>query len=230
MKLKSSFTYLCLLVFLFISSEMKGGTSDSTQSSELFLPPLDSLYKWADELNPTVRFHDAVIQRTEEDARRVSKQWLDAIKLSGNLRVGSYGNATVNQVETGYTYGPSISFSLYEILSHGNQLQVYKYEKKAADFKKEEAVLDLHKYIRQIYNTVLLQQTLLKIKSEALNTSYVHLKMAEQEFNKSAITLSELSRVNEIYTKSEIEYEMNVSELKNAYMELQQVVGVNFTN
>jgi outer membrane protein TolC len=202
------------------------GDSTAEKTVGIVLPPLDTLYAWADSLNPTIRFHDAVIKRSEEDARRVSKQWLDAIKLSGNLRVGSYGNTTINQVETGYTYGPSVSFSLYEILSHPNQLKIYKEEHRAAEYKRDEAKLDLHKYIRNIYNSILLQKTLLRIKSEALNTSYMHLKMAEKEFNEGAINLSELSRVNEIYTKSEIEYEMNVNELRNDLMELEQVVGV----
>lgn len=220
---------ICLLVLLcttaVVASAANSPEADSTTKG-IALPPLDTLYAWADQYNPTIQFHNAVIKRSEEDAKRVSKQWLDAIKFSGNLRVGSYGNTTINQVETGYTYGPSVSFSLYEILSHPNQLKVFKEEHRAAEFKREEAKLDLHKYVRQIYNNIILQQTLLRIKSEALNTSYMHLKMAEKEFNEGAITLSELSRVNEIYTKSEIEFEMNISELRNDVMELEQVVGV----
>ncbi len=220
--------YLFILTFILLSitSVSTKAVEIKAESNVIQLPTLDSLYKWAEQNNPTINFHNAVIERNIADEGRISKQWTDAIKFSGYMRVGSYGNTVINQVETGYSYGPSISLSLYEIMSHSNQMKVYKGETKAAGYKRDEAILELHKYIRLVYNSIILQQTLLKIKSEALNTSYVHLKLAEKEFNESVITLSELSRVNEIYTKSEIEYEMNVNDLKNAYMELQQVVGI----
>jgi outer membrane protein TolC len=200
-------------------------SKDTLASPGLTLPPLDTLYSWADQYNPAIQFQNAVVERADQDIRRVGKQWLDALKLGGNLRVGSYGNTTINQIETGYTYGPSISFSLYEIVSRPNQMKIAKYDKKAAGSKRDEATLELHKYIRQLYNNILLQQSLLKIKSEALNTSYMHLKMAEKEFSEGAITLAELSRVNEIYTGSQIQFEMNVNDLKNLVMELEQTVG-----
>ena len=197
---------------------------------ELVLPPLDTLFEWAVINSSTLKIQDALIEKTNSDTKRVKKQWLDAFKVNANIRSGSYGNTVVNQIETGYSYGPSISFSLFEILSHQNLVNVYKAEEKIAFYKKKEVAFELRKIITILYNNVITQQKILRIKSDAVNSAYVHVKMADKEFNQGSIALGELSRVTEIYTKAQTELELTINDLKNYYMELEQFCGRTFNN
>lgn len=215
------------------SSAQRDSLSTNAQAApvdELIFPPLDSLFKWSEENSASLRMQDALIEKTSADTRRVKKQWLDAFKLSASLKSGSYGNAVINQVETGYSYGPGISFSLYEIASRRNLVDVYKSEEKIANAKKEEAQFELRRIVTLLHNNARTQKNILKIKSDAANAAFVHEKMAEKEFQQGAITLGELSRVSEIYTKAQTELELTINDLKNYYMQLEQICGRSFNN
>jgi outer membrane protein TolC len=199
-----------------------------TQQDDLYLPVLDSLYQWAEETSFSMKIQDALIDKTGADTKRIKKQWLDAFKFSANLRGGSYGNAVVNQVETGYSFGPSVSFSLYELSSRKNLVAVYRAEEKVAVYKKEEVRFELRKWVAILYTNISSQKNILKIKSEALNAAYVHMKMAEKQFNQGAVELGELSRVEEIYAKAQTEQELTIQDLRNYYMQLEQLCGRSF--
>ena len=164
----------------------------------LSIPPLDSLYKWAEQTSFIIKQQDALIEKTEADTRRVKKQWLSALQVSANIRGGTYGNAVVNQMETGYTYGPILTISLYDIVSHNDQVEIFKAEEKVAGFKREEIVFETNKVVAILYNSVQAQKKILKIKSESVNSAYIHVKMAEREFAQGSVEVGELSRVPEI--------------------------------
>lgn len=209
---------------------MQAQTDTAGDSASLYLPPIDTLFAWAAMHSPALKQQDALIEKSEADTRRVEKQWLDAIKISANYQSGSYGNTVIDQVNTGYNFGPYISFSLYDIFSNKDLVHVYKAEEQVAVYKKEETSLELRKVIIVYYNNVLSQQDILKIRSEGLNDAYLHFQMAEKEFSEGAIPVSELSRVSEIYTKAQADYAETFNALKTNYMLLEQMCGVTFGN
>lgn len=196
--------------------------------NELALPPLDTLYQWALRNSPVIKQQDALIEKSSADTKRVSKSWMDGIKISANIRSGNYGNSVINQTETGYSFGPSISFSLYDIASSKNLVDVYKAENKVALFKREEVIFELQKIITVLYNNVQTKMNILKINTEAMNAAYVHMKMAEKEFSQGSTTIGELSRVGEIYAKAQSETEITMNDLRNYYMQLEHYCGKQF--
>lgn len=227
-KPKTGILILSLLLCLNALGQNDSAFVQTKLTDELVIPPLDSLYKWAVINSALVKQQEALMEKTNADTRRVKKQWMNSIKFSGNIRAGNYGNSTINQVETGYSYGPYITFSLYELASNKNLVDVFKAEEKVAAYKKEQAVFDLNRYVNILYNNLTTHKNILKIRSEALNTAYVHVKMAEKEFSEGAISLAELSRVTEIYTKAQTEIELTINDLKTNYMQLEQICGKTF--
>ena len=209
-------------------NRIKDNSINKSIEDELPVPSLDSLFKWAEEYSPTLKQSDALIEKTGADTKRVKKNWMEAIKFSANLSKGSYGNSVINQLETGYSFGPFIQFSLYNLASNHNLVNVYKAEEKVAFYKKEESKLELHNTIIILYNNVQSQKNIFKIKTEAVNAAYIHQKMAEKEFNNGAIAIGELSRVTEIYTKAQTDAEITINDLKNNYLQLQQICNKIF--
>jgi len=227
-KLKTCLVFVSVLLFFQGTAQNDSSSYIMSKNDELVIPPLDSLYKWAALNSALVKQQEALMEKTNADTRRVKKQWMNAIKFGGNLRAGNYGNNIINQVETGYSYGPYITFSLYEIASNKNLVDVFKAEEKVAAFKKDQALFDLNRYVTILYNNLQTQKNILKIRSEALNTAYVHVKMAEKEFSEGAISLAELSRVTEIYSRSQTDTELTINDLRTYYMQLEQICGKSF--
>jgi outer membrane protein TolC len=227
-KLKNSFVVILILICFHAGAQVNADSLKTNAPDELIIPPLDSLYKWAESNSSLIKQQEALMEKTNADTRRVKKQWMNSIKFSGNLRSGNYGNSIINQVETGYSYGPNVTFSLYEIVSNKNLVDIFKAEEKMASYKRDQALFDLNRYVTILYNNLHTQKNILKIRSEALNASYVHVKMAEKEFSEGAISLAELSRVTEIYTKSQTDIELTINDLKTYYMQLEQICGKSF--
>jgi len=200
-------------------------TSTDSTSSDLVIPPLDTLYKWAEVNSPVLKGQDALIQKTVDDQKRIKKILLDAVKLNSGVQYGNYGDPTINKLSTGYSSGVSIQFSLYQIASYKNMINVYGDEKHVAEFKRDELVMALRKAIFLAYNNIMTQKNILRIRSEATYAAYSHMNMAEKEFNEGSVAISELSRVTEIYTKAQVDYEEALHDLKNNYMDLELMVG-----
>lgn len=213
------------------STHINTQKSDSIiiDKNDLIVPPLDSLYKWAEAYSFQIKMQEALIEKSVADTKRVQKQWLNAFKLNANFRTGNYGNTTINQVETGYSYGPTLSFSIFEIASQNNLVDVYQAEEKVASMKRMEIIFELRKIVTILNNNIYAQKAILKIRSEAMNAAYVHMKMAEKEFNEGAISIGELSRVSEIYSKAQADLEFTLNDLKNYYMQLEQFCGKSFS-
>ena len=228
---KKKFPLLFGFAFLMASANTSAQRVDSlalaidTNATDITLPPLDTLFVWARLLSPTLKEQDALIEKTIEDEKRMRKILLDPFKLNANLQYGNYGDPLINALETGYSVGASVQFSLYQIFGYKNQVRLYNAEKKVAVYKKDELAMELKKLITILYNDIMSQKNILRIHSEANYAAYAHLKMAEKEFSEGSVAIGELSRVQEIYTKAQVEYEQSINDLKNDYMELEQLVG-----
>lgn len=208
-------------------------SSNPTQTANiqtLNLPQLDTLYALAYIHSPAIHMQSAFITKTHEATKQSQKLWLDAFKINANYRQGSYGNSVVNQLEVGYTVGPSVSFSLYQLFGVRNQVKANEAEEQMAYYKREQMYTELRMQINRLYWAIKSQQQILQIKTEAVNTSFSHLKMAEKEFQENQITIGELSRVTEIYNTSRTALEICMNEMKIYYMDLEELVGLKLDN
>jgi outer membrane protein TolC len=222
-----------LSVCIFWPAESKASVTDSLSMAAdsggfLPLPPLDTLILWAKLHSPLVNEQDALIAKNTADAHRMKKILLDAVKLNSGFQYGNYGDPTVNKLSTGWQSGLSVQFSLYQLFGFKDMVKVYNSEKTVSMYKKDEVEMDIAQLVTQLYNNVHGQKAILKIRSEGNYSAYTHMKMAEKEFNEGSVEVGELSRVTEIYTKAQVDYEQCVNDLKNYYMQLQIIVGVPF--
>ena len=78
-----------------------------------------------------------------------------------------------------------------------------------------------------IYSMVSMQRQL-KIKSKYLETSRINMQLAEKSFMNGSITVDEYSRVSEIESRTESEYETIKVDFLSAYQTLEVMVGMKF--
>jgi hypothetical protein len=72
------------------------------------------------------------------------------------------------------------------------------------------------------------KQRLLKIKSKYLETSRINTQMAERGFVKGTVSVDDYSRVSEIGTRTESDYESAKMDFINSYMIMEVITGMNF--
>lgn len=221
---------LLILGILTGSTSLAAATDSTAVMAEdstliLSLPPLDSLFVWAEANSPAIHEQLALIDKTSADANHIKKIWMDAVKLSSTIQDGNFGDPLANKLSLGYSTGVSISFSLYQVLGLKNLLKVYKAERNVASTKKEQSEFDTKKEVIILYNNIIAQRNILRIQNEAALAAYTHMKMAEKEFKEGGVAVGELSRVTEIYTKSQVDYQVGYNVLKNNYMELELMIG-----
>lgn len=215
---------IILVLILFCNS----ANAQTESLDAISIPPLDTIVQHALVFSPAMAQQDWLIEKTTQDVKRVKKTSLDAIKLGASYKSGTFGNNVINTIETGYSFGPYISFSLYDLTSQRNLVNVFKAENQVAINKREEVGLELTRLITQLYNNLTMQKRVLIIKTEALNVTLTHSKMAEIEFSNGSIPLSELSRVNEIYNKARVDLEIALNDFKNTYNQLELLSGMDF--
>lgn len=233
-KVKMSRYILAIGILFMVLTDVYGQSDSSINKDssaigeEFVIPPLDSLYVWAEMNSPQLRQQEALIAKTAADTKRVRKHWMDAIKVAGDYRSGNYGNSVINQVQTGYSIGPYVSFSFYELASNKDLVNVYKAEEAVAKAKLAQASLELMRQVTILYNELQMEKRILIIRSNAVHAAYVHQIMAETEFRQGSIAIGELSRVTEIHAKAQTDLELSINSLRSNYALLQMLCGRDF--
>lgn len=219
----------------------KGQASDSSLFS-LRLPPLVLLTEAALDNAPRVKYQQAIIRRNNANIKASKKRWADKIFMDAGY---SYTNnfsvmnvdATTGGFESvslkngdSYRFGVTFRLSLFDLIGLKHVKRGAIFEKKAA----EHQLLDIKKHIRwqvtELYKNLQLTQTLLRIKSDKMQTLSLQKQMAEKEFTQGQIKIAELSRLTELTSNAYQDFEKGKIDYQKAYMKLEQFVGKPLNN
>lgn len=205
----------------------------------LLLPTLESLIDSALEHNPYVQFRDLqiVVNKCKFQTNRV--EWTRNIGLQSNIGYGNLFNSSLNYVdgtvpvglktnrsETHYSAAAYINMPLSTLTNRKNLTKMAEAELDQARQMAEMQRNEVRELVIKRYNEVLLRHKLLKIRANYYLTTSTSLQMAEKEFLNGIIPLAEYSRLTEISTKSESDYEIAKTDFFTAYMLLEEIVGI----
>lgn len=193
------------------------------------LPPLELVLQHAMKNSPVLITQAALIDKRAFEVKSAKKEWITAINISLGTQFGSYGNSVLDQINIGYKGGLSINLSLYKILNRNNHVKVFEQDLIIAQGKKDELRRRLKEGVISQYNHLLLLHELVQIRNEAKETALMNQLAAEKEFLAGELLISELARVNQITAKARVEFESARMELKNAFMQLQEITVIEFT-
>ncbi|HED30203.1 MAG TPA: hypothetical protein ENN50_00620 [Prosthecochloris aestuarii] len=182
----------CMLLSPALDAQDRGETAP--------LPPLEHIIEAALEHSPVLKMQEEKILSGRYRHKTEQQRWFEYIRLNSN-----YGYAVESGEENateGYSLGVGIEFSIFDLLSRGNQQRFYKHELREFEYRKEVLEEELQKEIIALYNTVKTKKELLGIYSKARGSTRLQEEMAEKEFTEGSIPISELARVTEIASKS----------------------------
>jgi outer membrane protein TolC len=225
--IRSPRTRITALSLLFLSGTLAFGGIRDTTNSEFRLPPVSRLQELAVANSSLLKRETASVNKYGAELSRQSKEWMRGVTFEGASQYGSYGDQTVNQLYLGNRVGLSIKISLYDFLASGNTTDMYKFQMEETERNREAIEKEIRLSVISRYNAVMLAYNSLRLTAEGEETAHANAQIAEQEFKRGEVPLSEYSRVVQIATEAALKAESARSSYREQYALLQEFVGVN---
>ncbi|MFH1297945.1 MAG: TolC family protein, partial [Bacteroidota bacterium] len=207
----------------------------------LRIPPLDDLIDSAIVHSPNVKAVDAEIYMRKYMIKTARRDILTNFYLDAGLNIwyedglthtqsnfGDINSVLANRDISGYALGISVRMPLDDLMDRRNRVKHATKFMEQAFSEREYQIRLMRRDIIVQYNRLTINQKILKIAND--NQIYMSLQMAlaEKEFLNGQIGLYELARLNEMNRRAVTDFETSRNEFYNAYMILQEIVGIKF--
>jgi len=236
--------YLLNLIFVAFSFPFYGSAQEPAQfdlmkdNIETMLPPLETLIDSAITNNPNVRFRDLQISVNENKLSADRSQWTRNLGIQSDIRYGTFNNFSMNTAEgqnpsnlatqtNQFVYGAGayIKFPIYDIVNRRNQIDLAEFEVGQAQNMALVQRNEVRQSVVKQYNQVILTHRLLRNKSKYIESARVNMAMAEREFQNGVIPIGEYTRISEIVSRAEADFETARADFITSYMILEEIIG-----
>jgi len=207
----------------------------------LRIPPLQDLIDSAIIHSPLLKMTDADIAIAKYDIKTTRRQWMENLYIDAAANRDYYNGLTTNEIintnpnqiltnqnNNWLRIGVSIRLPMLAFANLNNQVKNSTKKLERAISIKENQILELRKEIILRYNQLIINQRVLKSANENITYTSLQKDMGEKEFLNGQTTLYELARISEMHRKSVTDFELSRNEFYNAYMILQEIVGIKF--
>jgi len=207
----------------------------------LRIPPLEDLIDSAIVHAPLLKSIDADIYIYKYQIKTARREWMQNLYLDVGANKDLYNGYTYNQSSVGDPYevvtdqdnnrfaiGASIRMPMDDLWDRRNRVKTAtKYVERSIS-ERDYETQELRKSVIEQYNKLIINQRILKIANDNQIFMALQMAMAEKEFINGQMTLYELARLNEMNRKAVTDFESARIEFYNAYMILQEIVGIKF--
>jgi outer membrane protein TolC len=135
-------------------------------------------------------------------------------------------NAFVLPAQAQYNVGVVVSLPLSEVLNRGNELNKQKMALQQAEADRKIKERQLRQLVISLYQDIVLAKAQLKLHQEAFQTANIHFKLAEQQFDKGEIPLSEMAKINESYSAAAIAHGTSKIKYATAFLMMEELIGM----
>ena len=228
---------IVMLLVLLSSISLKAQQTDSLlvraiESGRLLPMLIDSAIKY----NPEVNRVDNSIGFAKENLALTKKNIYSAVSLFSSYNHGNNANvisgtvSNVSLVQSNfYNVGVYFQLPLTHVVSRKNAIKASEYQVKMAESEKEGAAKYISQEVIRVYQELRLSLNLVKVATESKQTALVNYQMCQKQYLNNDIPLTELSRIQDIYSKASIEYETDLNRFQTAYLQLESYTGVNLS-
>jgi outer membrane protein TolC len=215
---------------------------DIPKSEKVFLelPPLASLIDSAVKYSPLVAYHQADMKQKLLEYEIVNRRWLENLSMESDIKYGMFDNLLITDdpagtgsqgiisanKQTRYSAGVGIRIPITDIINRKKEKQISMIAYQKSTLEREKAEQELRHILITQYNNLILNDRILKIKTENMNSLHLQLIMGEKQFANGELSLSEMGALKEIYSKAQIDFEMARSNFFTSYLILEDIVGI----
>lgn len=207
----------------------------------LRIPPLDDLIDSAIVHSPAVAAVDAEIYIRKYGIKSARRDIMQNFYMDAGLGLDNLYGYTRNEVSVGvptevntwqdnsaYALGISIRMPLDDLMDHRNRVKSATKFMEQGFSEREIQIKIIRRQIIEQYNRLIINQKILKIANDNQIFMSLQMALAEKEFLNGQLSLYELARLNEMNRKAVTDFEQSRNEFYNAYMILQEIVGIKF--
>lgn len=224
------------------SAQQKNKFNPLTDDITQLLPPMSALLDSAFAHDPGLKFTQLQYLIDKGNLHTNQAQWTQDLGLQANAGYGTfdylYNNnvggqsqqqtTTLKQNETQFGVGGFFRLPLYDMVNRKNQIKISKAVMQQAETLSETRKNEIRELVIKQYNEIIVKQRVLKIKSKYLETSRINMQMAEKGFVNGTLTVDDYSRVSEIGSRTETDFETAKMDFINSYMIMEVMTGMKF--
>ncbi len=205
------------------------------------LPPLGILIDSALAHNPSVKIRDLQIMVNNCEVIAMRMEWMRNLGFQTTVQYGTYNNFSSNSAEgqvtdllatkssqTNYGIGGYVKFPLFDFVGRKNQINLSQFELEQARQMAEVQRNEVRQLVIKQYNDLILKHKLFRNKLKYRGTAQLSMEMAENEFKNGVISIGEYSRIAEIESRSDADYESARIDFITSYLILEEIVGEKF--
>lgn len=207
-------------------------TFDLNKDLFLQLPSLDSLILIAVQSHPTVKLNQELIGSADQRLKIAQRTWTNM--LSGFVNYG-YGNQSLVatgstnsdfiNIANGYRAGFNLNVPLYEFTTRKSRIALERHEIEATRYKTEEMSLVIAQQVIEEYHYLLSSQRMMQIRFSMQEAARTNTIIAEQDYKSGNIDVTAFTRMMEISTIAQSEYELARRNFRMSYDKMGIILG-----
>lgn len=243
------YRFLILISFLTCTAVASGQGStaielgietDSTGLNQL--PEFDTLLNLAFNNSPLLRMYQAEVMRGEAEIKLRRREWSYRVFTdAGSTYASNYSALTVAGDGGGFESislgngnvvrgGVTLRLSLFDIIGRSQLVNKAKAEKQMSEAHLDLAKQELTADLTELYTQLKYSRNLVEVGIETIETLNAQLQMAEKEFRQGEIHITELARITEIRSKSQMALATARANYENQYRQLEIAIGTDLNS
>ncbi|MBX2966266.1 MAG: TolC family protein [Cyclobacteriaceae bacterium] len=195
---------------------------DRAQSSDFG----EKLVQLAWKNHPTNEILRRELMIAEYQVGRSAADWLDLITIQGNINEFNIKaqDATVPVFLPRYNFGISIPLGVF--VGNPNETKQNKQRLAIAQEEINAQKLEVRRVVLKSYNEYQLQEKIFKIQSQQFSDIESNFKLIEQRFKNGELTFEAYTASQADLNRASIQLLQTDRDLRNAKLDLEQLVGV----
>jgi outer membrane protein TolC len=200
------------------------------------LPPLQALIDSAVIHSPLLKISDSdlIIRRLSIDSEK--REWLRNVGFESGARYGLFDNLIITEdlgmedlktsatVQSRYSVGVFLKIPLSVLIDRSN-VKIAREQMNQAKYQRDQTIIELRKLIISHYYEVVKVHKRLIINNETVEIYRVQMFRAEEDFKNGAISVTEYSRLKNIFTQSILALEETKVDFLIALQLLEEIAG-----
>jgi len=193
--------------------------------------------------SPQIKRHTNNMKVAESNLKVSKNVIFNGITVGGNYHYGTNYSAVTDQtsyentlnrltmVQSGfYSLGGGLSIPLTSILNRKHFIRANRAQIEMVENDKDISALSIKQDVIGLYQAFKLSHKLLALNAANRQAFQVNYNLAEKEFLQGQLSVSEVSRMLDMFNKSKMEYETSLNTFQTNLIQLETFTGVTLTS
>lgn len=236
-----------LLILYFINANGQAPRNDGyeyfnplTDDITKRLPPLRVLVDSAAYNSPSAKYEELKADYYYYEQISAAREWLEYFSFNLDAIVGHWDYRDKDEFQkndrfyyqeswrTAYAAMFYIRMPLGPMIDRGNRIKKQKKWIEISLTQKEINIRYLQERVILIYNDLIRDQSEIRIYNDYQQFTMMQMQMAQNEFLNGEISTAEYTRLKEIQTTGEVEYQQAIASFNKNYQTLEIITGIRF--